>query len=138
MKNDDLFYGLEHWEKLESSPDQVIELVLDDACNKVGEDFDVIADRITWPIKIFVYRRKSLGGDLHAEMIAQKAIEDALECLDEEYGNPDGDPSDPTDAIKEAAMGFGCAIVLDYRSWQCEPTGVVIECTREQAQAETL
>jgi hypothetical protein len=136
MKKDDVCYGLEHWERLEMDPESVVERVLEDACDKVGEGFDALAARIEWPIRILVYKRRDIGGEACAESIAARAIEHALENLDEEYADPDGDYTKATDRIKDAARAFGRAVVADYVSWSCEPTGEVIEYTREQAERE--
>jgi hypothetical protein len=133
MKKDDVCYGLEHWERLEMDPESVVERVLENACDKVGEGFDAMAARIEWPIRILVYKRRDIGGESCAESIAASAIEHALENLDEEYGDCDGDFTEATDGMKSAALAFGRAVVAEYVSWTCEPTGEVIEYTREQA-----
>ena len=134
MKKDDLLYGLEHWERLEMNPYDVVERVMEDACDKVGEGFDAMASRIDWPIKIMVYKRRDVGGESCAKTIADTSIESALEMLDEEYADHEGDVSDPTDAMKAAALAFGRTVVADYVSWTCEPNGDVIEFTGEQAK----
>ena len=136
MKKDDVFYGLEHWEKLESDLETVTERVLENACYKVGEGFDAMADRVTWPIRIFVFKRKAVGGEKCAAAIAYKAIEQAFENLDDDYSDPDGCASKPSEAIKEAALAFGRAVVAEYIPWICEPTGEVIEYTREQIKLQ--
>lgn len=43
-----------------------------------------------------------------------------LENLDEEYGDPDGGPTDPTPAMKEAEQTFVSAVLAEYEVWQCE------------------
>jgi hypothetical protein len=136
MKKDDVCYGLEHWEQLEMDPDSVVERVLENACDKVGEGFDALAARIAWPIRIRVYKRRDIGGEACAASVAASAIEHALENLDEEYADPDGEYTKATDGMKAAALAFGRAVVAEYVSWTCEPTGEVIEYTREQAERE--
>ena len=136
MKKDDLCYGLEHWEVLEGDPDDAVERVLADACDKVGEGFDIIADRIDWPIKILVYKRRDVGGETYAQLIADRALDNALENLDDEYLGECTNFTTPTDKMKAAALEFGRAIVSDYVPWTCEPNGEVIEYTREQAEHE--
>jgi hypothetical protein len=138
MNKDDKLYGLGHWERLEHDPELVIERVLEDACYEVGEGFDALAARIDWPIKILVFRRRNIGGEHRAQMIADDAIEHALEGLDIEYSDPDGDRTEQTEAMREAALAFGTAVVADYVSWTCAPTGEVIEYTREQVEREEM
>jgi len=134
MKQEDVLYGLDHWETLEHDLDMVIERVMEDACDTVGDSFEVMADRITWPIKVLVYKRRDIGGDKQAQRIADQAISEALDNLDEEYSGEWADPAEPTEAIKVAALAFGQAVVADYVPWSCEPTGEVIEYTREQVK----
>lgn len=43
-----------------------------------------------------------------------------IERLDEEHGNPDGDPCDVTEKMKEAALTFVKAVVAEYTVWGCE------------------
>jgi len=136
MKKDDLCYGLDGWECLEMDPDAAVERVLENACCKVGEGFDVMADRIEWPIRILVFKRRDIGGEACAKIIAERAIGGALENLDEEYSNPDGDYTDATEGMEAAALAFGRAVVAEYVSWTCEPNGDVIEYTRDQIERE--
>lgn len=136
MKKDDLCYGVKDQEVLDASPDDTVDNVLFDACEKVGEGFDAMADRVSWPIRIRVFRRMDIGGDVRSHSIAARIIEDVLGDLDSDYGNHDSDHTEPTDQIKTTALEFGRAVVADYIPWACEPTGEVIEYTREQAKRE--
>jgi len=135
MPNDKKLYGLQDQESmLDDDVDEVLGRVMDDACETPGESFDAIAARIEWPIKVLVYRRMSLDeGD--AKRLAENAIERALEDLDEERSDPDGDATEPSEGMKAAALAFGRAVVKDYVSWACEPTGEILEFTREQMAA---
>lgn len=51
-------------------------------------------------------------------------LEYMIECLDEEYSDPEGDYSVPTPAMREAERVFIQAVLKEYKSWLCEPTGV--------------
>lgn len=126
------YYGLDGWERLESSIYDVIEKVFEDNCVKAGEPYEVIADRIEWPIKIEVYVKNGLT-EKDAQRIADDAIERFCETYDADMGDPDGDPFEPTQAMKDAALAFGKACVADYVPFICEPTGSVIEYTREMS-----
>lgn len=131
-----IYYGLKDWERLETDPDSVVERILEDACHEVGESFDAIASRIEWPIRILVYKQQDIGGDTKAELIAIDALESTLESLDETYGDPEGEPTQATVAMEKAALAFGRAVVAEYEPWLCDPTGEVIEYTRERAEHE--
>ena len=133
MKKNDELYGLKDQETLDADPDEVVQDVLENACAKAGESFDAIADRITWPLRVFVYRRRQVGD---ADRLAQRVLECMLEELDCEYADPGGDATVPTSAMRSASLALANAVVADYVSWACEPTGEVIEYTRERARRE--
>lgn len=46
-------------------------------------------------------------------------LEDCLDALDEEYGNPE-EPTEPTTAMKEAERVFLETIKKEYMPWMCE------------------
>ena len=50
---------------------------------------------------------------------AERALENLLESLDEEYWSPD-DGTEPTPAMEAAAKAFVAAVVAEYRVWQCD------------------
>jgi len=134
MGSDERMYGLADDERLEVEAEAVVERVLDDACDVPGEPFEATAARVTWPIKVDVFRRMEVSNT--AEHLGEDALGRALEQLDEEYSDPDGDMTEPTDAMKAAALAFGKAVLADYKPWACERTGEVIEFTREQMAKE--
>lgn len=129
----DELYGLSDDDRLSESPEDIVERVLDDACEKAGESFDVIADRIEWPIQIHVFRRKVIS-DKEKAWIAEDLLERLLERLDEEHSDPNGDNTEPTPPMSEAAKNFVESVVSGYFVWQCEPTGVVIPISRALAK----
>lgn len=133
--NNEKLYGLQEQEVLDGDVEAVLERVLENACENPGEPFDATAARIEWPIKVLVFRHMDIGGENQAENIAQSVLESTLEVLDEEHGDPDGDTTEPSEGMKAAALAFGRAVVKDYVSWACEPTGEVLEFTREQMAA---
>lgn len=47
-------------------------------------------------------------------------LDDVLERLDEEFGDPDGDHFEPTPAMKEAEKAFVEVIRREYKPWMCE------------------
>lgn len=48
-------------------------------------------------------------------------VDRTLELLDDEYGDPDGGYSRPTEAMLEAEKAYHAAIVKEYEPWMCEP-----------------
>lgn len=127
-----VFYGLEDQEELDGDPIVVIERVLEDACEKAGESFDTIADRIEWPIKVLEYRHLIPS----ESNITSIALDSVLDHLYEEYGNPDSDGDDPTDDMRTAARRLAKVAIRDFQVWACEPTGEFFEYTREEVKKE--
>ncbi len=132
LSKDDVCYGIEgaEWERLETSEEDAVERFVGD----IGDSLDEALDSIAWPIRVQHFKRMDVGGEPAAQRIADDAIERQLEILDDEYGDPDGDYSEPTDRMKAAALAFGNAVVADYVSWACEPSGEVTEWTREMVR----
>jgi len=48
-------------------------------------------------------------------------LEHTLEYLDEEFGDPDGDRTKPTEKMREAERAYHAVILAEYESWMCEP-----------------
>lgn len=68
-------------------------------------------------ITVCGYKRRTMdSNDLRADQI----LEDILENLDQEYGDPDGDQTDPTADMEQAAQALVEAIKKDYEVWSCE------------------
>lgn len=126
-------YGLADDERLSEAMEDIVERVLDDACEKAGESFDVIADRIEWPIQIHVFRRKIIS-EKEKAWIAEDVLDRLLERLDEEHSDPNGDNTRPTPSMREAAKTFVESVVSGYFVWACEPTGRVITISRALAK----
>ena len=134
MDKDERLYGLEDWERLECDLEAALERVVDEGCTQLGQPFDELAKNITWPIRILEFKRRDVGGEKTASSIAALALEAALETLDKEYADPDGEATEPTKAMREAALAFGRVVAAGYVPWTAEPTGEVIEYTREQVR----
>lgn len=124
-------YGLKDGERLESSVEDAMIRVLD---RVPGESFEQCLDLPPWPVKLHVYKPMEVGGEQHAQSIARSILESELNTLDEEYGDPDGDYTEPTEAMKEAALTLARVILRDYKPWVCEFTGEVVEIPREEAE----
>ena len=48
-------------------------------------------------------------------------VDNILEGLDETYGDMDGDYTDATEKMKEAAEVFCKVVLSEYSAWACEP-----------------
>ena len=121
----DKFYGLDGWERLKTDMDDAIEEVVE-SCGGV--------DEVEWPVQLLVFRPMDV--QRLACYVAKRALDDVLEYLDEEHSDPDGDATEPTSAMKAAADAFAKVVTDEYVSWSCEPTGEVVEYTREMREKE--
>jgi hypothetical protein len=57
---------------------------------------------------------------LNPQRIGEHALDELLEYLDDEYGDPDGGSEEPTDAMRAAAQAFAEAVVKDFVVWACD------------------
>lgn len=69
-----------------------------------------------WPDELPVYGFRRMRFEFDAERILARALEDA----DEEHGDPDGDGTEPTEAMKDAALAFVEVLDREYVTWACE------------------
>lgn len=65
-------------------------------------------------LKVFGWERMTYEFD-HERILA-----DALEAADGERADPDGDGTEPTDAMRVAALEFAKVLDREYVSWACE------------------
>lgn len=120
MKNDVEFYGYGEQDRLDSDIEDTVRIVMEDG------------DYTDFPIKIDVYKPMSIAKD--ADTFAKNILEDILERLDEEYGDPDGDGTEPTENMKEASLKLAQVIINEYQSWACVKTGEDIEYSKEEVE----
>lgn len=131
MNKDDILYGLEDDEHLSMSIKEVLDRVIDAHRCPESETWERAAKRVEWPVSIHEFKRMTPSHT--AEDIAERCILDVMDTLDAEYGDPDGDATEPTEAVKASALAFGKAVLADYVSWACEKTGKVIVVDMEEA-----
>lgn len=74
------------------------------------------ADVASWPtiLKVYGWRRETYTFD------AERILADALEAADDEHANPNGDGTEPTPAMIEAAEAFAAVLNREYEVWTCE------------------
>ena len=128
--NTERLYGWVDSEQLSDDADEFVSQYIEDTAD-IGL-FDAWADRQKWPLKVTVYRR--MDPARNADKLAESVLEDLLNFLDDDYSDPDGDYTEPNDAMKGAADVFVSAVLGQYKAWACEPTGEVLEYTREMVQ----
>ena len=112
MTQNAILYGIEGQEHLDCDLDDLIERLVEIGHNE-------------WPVEVLEFRRTDVKR--HAKRLAYLALDEMLEALDEEHMDPDGNPTEPTESMKAAARVFAQAVVAEYVSWNCEPTGNVIK-----------
>ena len=61
----------------------------------------------------------------------ETVLERMLEHLDEEYSDPDGDDTKPTEGMKRAADAFVSAVLAEYTPWACEECETVTVNVKE-------
>lgn len=125
------FYGREGDEELSNSAIELLSELLREQVLEQTDSFDEAANRITWPVRIWEYKRKQLPP---VKYLADTFLEILLEWLDEEWGDPNEDPTDPTTKMKEAAFVLANAISQEYEVWACEPTGNYVDYTRAEVK----
>lgn len=123
-------YGYADSERLFDSPDELLEEWVER--HEQDTTFDEAAASEEWPMKICVFRRMDHWTSRH--ILAERALDRLLEDLDEEYGDHDGEPTEPSESMKRASLAFADSILKEYMPFMCEPTGEVIEITKQQAE----
>lgn len=100
----DGYWGLPDEERYcHTDPDEAIEMILDDAGDLEG----------TLEIVCMVPMKLILDSGQYLEYI--------LERVDEDYGDPDGEPHKPSGALEEAAARFVELVKAEYgKPWACE------------------
>lgn len=129
----ELMYGDGEQEQLDVSEEDIIEHILDECCEKAGESFDTIADRIEWPIRVYEYRRMAVS-DGKKKWLSNDVLMRVIEALEEEYGDPDSWSQKISQSMEAAAKTFVDTVANEFIVWACEQTGEYTDWTREMAK----
>ena len=72
-----------------------------------------------WPetVTVTAYAPMELPSNVQAWL---SPLDDMLETMDEEYGNPEGDATEPSATLREAERVFVEAVVAEYHVWMHE------------------
>ena len=97
--------------------DEAIEAELDEIIGDFGMDL------LPETIEVHGYRRM----EIDPESRGLNPLEHVLEWLDENFSDPDGSSTKPTQAMKDAEREFIRKVLAEYTVWQCEPTGEVVK-----------
>ena len=76
-------------------------------------------DETQFPARVTVFRRMKPN----PKRLATHVLECALEYLDEDLSDPDGDAATKTPEMHELAQRFADELCKIYVPWGCEPTG---------------
>ena len=117
---DTQYYGYDGQERLDTDPEDVIIYLLE------GEE-----DYQDFPIKVYVFKPMNASKDI--KRLSENLLRDLLENIDEDYSDPDGDYTKPTDAMLKAVDVFAKVVKDEYTPWMCEQTGEVLEFSKEEA-----
>ena len=105
---------IEFWGKVDD--ERLTYTEMDDAIESIIDGTDDIED-LPETIEVCGFARIEPSMKNGAEV----ALERLLENLDEEYSDPDGSYTDPTDAMIEASEMFVAVVLKEYKCWACEP-----------------
>jgi len=109
-------YGLKDQDRLFATEPQEVALeVLDTPSNNSSQMEDA------FPIKVYEYERIPISLD------PQRVLDDVIEILDEDYADPDGDDTVPTERMVEASKRFVEVIKEEYVPTLYSPTGKFVE-----------
>jgi hypothetical protein len=100
-----------------SEPDEAIESALDQWLNPKCDVLATLREMVGETLTVHAFIRKAVPAD---EPDVDILLEQVLERIDEEHGNPD-EGTTPTPGMVKAAEEFAAAIRLEYVSWACLP-----------------
>lgn len=117
-----LFYGFKDQERLDGEPSDTAQRLID----QLGK-----GETLEFPIKVFEYKQDELWAKNNLESYANDILDNLLERLDDEHGDPNSNGTEPSEDMKKAALELTKAIVKDYYVFSCSLTGKVIEFNEE-------
>jgi len=94
--------------------DEAIEAYLDDLWER-DQEWASYASYLPETLSVYGWKRIKIKPEMLWE-----PLEDVLERLDEEFGDPDGEGFQITDKMKEAQQAFLATVAAEYKCWACE------------------
>ncbi len=92
----------------------------EDQENLTHEDFDEAVESILDGMCLPLPAKLQMCGYARLEIGDLNILEELLDNLDVEYSDREGDPTEPTKAMVEAAESLESIIERDYHVWACE------------------
>lgn len=92
------------------------------SCTEIGERvqefYENLEDNEPLPetIELIGFDPMKVNEERHANWL----LDNLLESLDEEYGSPDGNGTQPTETMKQTAKEFVEKVLSEYHVWGCE------------------
>ena len=114
------YYGDKGQERLDTDPEDTVRSITED------EGYD------DFPVKVYVFEPMDAIGEV--DVYAKRILEDILENLDEDYGDPDGDIFEPTQKMKDAALKLAIVMKQEYVNFICELTGEILEYSKKETE----
>ena len=102
-------YGEKEQERLDSDIKGVVERVF---------DFPEVVENYKYPFVVYEFKPREIN-----IIDGKSVVEDILESLDYEYGDPDGDWTKPTEKMITAAEKLMKVVTSEYFVYSCETTG---------------
>ena len=62
---------------------------------------------------------------MSVRLTGAQLVERVLDELDQEHGDPDGDATEPTEAMRKAADDLAAIVEREYVSWMCDTVVLV-------------
>lgn len=115
---DVIFYAIGDVERL--SAETIEEAVNNYAQEYLGPDEDLRREKVM----VQPYKRGAVS-----DRIFQGALESIAECIQEDHGDPCGDPPVFSEKALEHFEAFKKQFLSDYTPWQCDPAGDAFEVT---------
>jgi len=112
-KADKIYYAI-------GDPEHMVATDIDGAIEEWLEDVAILEEAVAADVVIKRYKPIQLTPDHN---IFNRAFEDLMQTLDEEFGDPEGDGIKITDGMKQAMNTFAEVIITEYPVWACEEIG---------------
>ena len=125
-------YGLDHWEELEGSINDVLERIYTDYFEGIRDTDEDIAARVSWPVVVWEHKRQELPED---KQMADNILKELYERLNDQY--QEDSYIEPTDNEKTYALMLVKCVIASYEPWYCDRTGRKMTITKEMASCLT-
>jgi len=109
-KTDQIYYAI-------GEPEHLVAIDIDGALEEWLADVAFREEAASEDVVIKRYKPMQLTPDHN---IFNRTLEDLMQTLDEEFGDPEGDAPEITNGMEQAMRTFAEAIIAEYPVWACE------------------